>query len=234
MGGIQPGPVTVTLTAEDDRDPSPVVYYSVDGSPPQVQEDARYQGPFELRETTTVLFVAVDRDGNRSEVVAETYTVSDAPAPVAPGPSIAELYQQGLSAVEAGDREKALVLFDRVLEREPGHSGALKARQRVAAEGVDAWYRKAYASLRRQRPRQTVAYGDRVLAVAPNHRNAQVLRMQALDLIERLVEVDLAEGRAALGRGQPDRAARHAKKVLELDPDNGAARELLHQSQARP
>ncbi len=233
-GGAQQGPVSVTLMAEDDRDPAPMVYYTLDGGSPRVGESARYQGPFELRETATVRFLAVDRAGNGSEAVAETYVVPAAPVPAARGASVADIYRQGLSAVERGDREAALALFDQVLEREPGHSGALETRRRVAAEGVEEWYRQAYAALRRQRPRETVVYCDRVLALAPDHRNAQVLRMQAANLIHQLVGVDLDAARAALGRGQRVEAAHHAGKVLELDPDNGAARELLRRSQTDP
>ncbi|HSH70374.1 MAG TPA: tetratricopeptide repeat protein [Deferrisomatales bacterium] len=231
VGGVRQGPVSVALTAEDDRDPAPVVYFTLDGSPPRVGESSRYTGPLVLQKTTAVRFLAADRGGNVSPAGSETYVMESASAPAVPAVSVSDLYRQGLSAVERGDREAALALFDQVLEREPGHSGALETRQRVADEGVEDWYRQAYAALRRQRPRETVAYCDRVLALAPQHRNAQVLRMQAVDLINHLVEVDLSEARAALQRGQGAEVARHVGKVLELDPDNVAARELLRQSQ---
>jgi tetratricopeptide (TPR) repeat protein len=221
--------VSVALLAEDAVDPAPAVYYTLDGSLPGVGESARYRVPLELRETTTVRFIGVDRAGNVSAPAAETYVLQGAAEP-----AVAELYRQGLSAVERGDREAALALFDRLLAREPGHSGALEARRRVASEGVEDWYRQAYAALRRQRPQETVAYCDRVLALEPDHRNAQVLRMQAVTLIEQLVEVDLDEARAALERGERAEAARRAGRVLELDPDNDAARELLLQSRAPP
>jgi len=242
-GGEWQGSVTVILTAEDARDPAPAVYYTLDGSPPRVADSQRYREPLTVYETTTVQGVAVDRAGNLSSPIRETYHVQPPPTPIAPaasptqlppGTPLAELYQQGLSAVERGDREAAVALFDQVLAREPGHSGALQARQRVVAEGVDDWYRQAYAALRRQRPRETVTYCDRVLAVAPEHRNAQVLRMQALDLIQRLVAVDLGEARAALQRGDAAEAGRYARRVLEQDPHNREAQKLLHPAQPRP
>lgn len=242
-GGEWPGSVTVVLAAEDARDPAPAVYYTLDGSPPRATQSQRYREPLTVSQTTTVQGIAVDRAGNVSAPIREIYRVQPLPAPLAPAaaptlpppePPLAELVQQGLSAVERGDREAAVALFDQVLAREPGHSGALQARQRVVAEGVDDWYRQAYAALRRQRPRETVAYCDRVLAVAPQYRNAQVLRMQALDLIQRLVAVDLGEARAAQQRGDTAQAARYARRVLEQDPHNREAQELLGPAQPRP
>ena len=62
---------TVTITA----DAGCTIYYSLDGNTPDVDDpDCEYTGPLTLTNTATVKAVAVDAQGNKSQVASKTFT----------------------------------------------------------------------------------------------------------------------------------------------------------------
>lgn len=72
--------VQVTLTSSDDNDPSPTIYYTLDGSEPNASATP-YSGVINLTQTTTIKAVAIDNQGLASVVATHTYTFT----PVANG-----------------------------------------------------------------------------------------------------------------------------------------------------
>ncbi len=63
---------SVDLTASDNLDPNPIIYYTLDGSTPTVSSVV-YTGPISIGTTTTLKFMAVDSAGNQSPVTTEHY-----------------------------------------------------------------------------------------------------------------------------------------------------------------
>jgi PKD repeat protein len=78
-GGLSRTTRTVTLTATDDQDTNPKIYYTTDGATP-TSSSALYTGPISISKTTMLKFIAVDSAGNTSPVQTETYTI-DTTAP---------------------------------------------------------------------------------------------------------------------------------------------------------
>lgn len=68
--------ITVNLTAVDDLDPNPQIYYTLDDSEPTTTSTL-YTWPISITNegTTTLKFIAVDWAGNISNVVTRTYTI---------------------------------------------------------------------------------------------------------------------------------------------------------------
>lgn len=68
--------ITVNLTAVDDLDPNPQIYYTLDDSEPTTSSTL-YTGPISITSegTTTLKFIAIDAIGNISNVVTRTYTI---------------------------------------------------------------------------------------------------------------------------------------------------------------
>ncbi len=67
---------TVNLSAVDDLDSNPKIYYTLDGSDPTTNSTL-YTEPINLNSegTTTLKFIAVDASGNISNVTERTYTI---------------------------------------------------------------------------------------------------------------------------------------------------------------
>jgi outer membrane protein assembly factor BamB len=68
--------LTVNLTAVDDLDSNPQIYYTLDGSDPTTSS-ILYTEPININSagTTTLKFIAVDATGNWSPVYNQTYTI---------------------------------------------------------------------------------------------------------------------------------------------------------------
>ena len=73
-------PRDVVLSATDNMDANPVIYYTLDGSDPTTSS-TRYNGSIHVTSTTTVKYIVVDAAGNMSPVGVRTYTM-DGTAPV--------------------------------------------------------------------------------------------------------------------------------------------------------
>lgn len=67
----------VTIQAIDDRDTSPVIYYTLDGSTPTISSpSAISEITLSITENTTIKALAIDETGNASEVVSSMYNVT--------------------------------------------------------------------------------------------------------------------------------------------------------------
>ncbi|MGF7119213.1 chitobiase/beta-hexosaminidase C-terminal domain-containing protein [Methanobacterium oryzae] len=84
--------LTVKLSATDNIDSNPTIYYTTDGSTPTTNSNL-YTGPISLNKegTTTLKFIAVDYTGNISNVTERTYTI-DKKVPTAYANSKGGLY----------------------------------------------------------------------------------------------------------------------------------------------
>lgn len=74
-------PMTVTMAASDSIDPTPVLYYTVDGSDPTVSSPSAVgsvQVP--ITQTTTFKAFAKDVDGNMSPITTKTYFIGETPS----------------------------------------------------------------------------------------------------------------------------------------------------------
>ena len=72
-GGVYTQSQTVKLTASDS---SATIYYTLDGSTP-TESSAKYKGAITISETTTLKAIAIDADGNKSDVITEKYTINN-------------------------------------------------------------------------------------------------------------------------------------------------------------
>jgi sialidase-1 len=78
-------PQSVTLTSATD---GATIYYTTDGSTPSAQNGTKYTEAITVSATTTINAIAVDGDGNVSDVTSATYTI-DITAPSMPTFSVA-------------------------------------------------------------------------------------------------------------------------------------------------
>jgi acyl-CoA hydrolase len=67
-------PQSVVLSANDNLDTTPVIYYTTDGSDPTTSSNV-YSAPLTINSTTKLKFMAVDAAGNPSEVYTVNYTI---------------------------------------------------------------------------------------------------------------------------------------------------------------
>jgi parallel beta-helix repeat protein len=76
-GGIYNTYQVITLSAIDNLDPNPVIYYTTDGSTPTILS-TKYTSPLIILNpgTTTLKFMAVDNAGNQAAVQTQNYTLN--------------------------------------------------------------------------------------------------------------------------------------------------------------
>lgn len=73
----------VSITALDNFDPTPVIYYTLDGTDPTNSATrVKYSGPITITTTTRLRYVAVDDASNWSRVYDERYVMNYTKAPV--------------------------------------------------------------------------------------------------------------------------------------------------------
>jgi tetratricopeptide (TPR) repeat protein len=132
----------------------------------------------------------------KEEPPAPKPSPSVAPKPPAPPPkqpegeqSAERLYQSGLRALAAKTPEKALDLFQQALKAQPRHAGAEEKIREVKPLLADQYYKKALAASRRQNLDETIRNCNKVLELDPENEKAKLLRMQALDLQERVKKI---------------------------------------------
>ncbi|MEP2026775.1 MAG: starch-binding protein [Reichenbachiella sp.] len=71
--------VALTITANDDNDPNPTIYYTLDGSTP-TSGSATYSGSFNITDDITVKAIAIDNQSAISTVVSSTLSFNPQPA----------------------------------------------------------------------------------------------------------------------------------------------------------
>jgi len=106
-GGSYAGLVVVTLSATDDTDPTPTIYFTTDGSTPTTASPLYFE-PIPLAAATTLNFIAIDATGNTSAVSTEVYVITpDVTAPIVSasptGGSFLNSVDVTLSATDAVD-----------------------------------------------------------------------------------------------------------------------------------
>ena len=69
----------VNLTAIDNKDPNPKIYYTINGTSP-TKNSTLYNGQISVKQTTTLKYITIDNAGNISPVFTQTYTI-DTTAP---------------------------------------------------------------------------------------------------------------------------------------------------------
>jgi len=74
-GGSYEGLIVVTLSATDDIDPTPHIYFTTDGSTPTTASPLYFE-PIPLAAATTLNFIAIDAAGNISAVDTEVYVIT--------------------------------------------------------------------------------------------------------------------------------------------------------------
>ncbi len=74
-GGVYNTTPTITLTASDNLDSSPVIYYTINGTNPTTSS-IRYTSPITIVTTTILKFMAVDDAGNKAPVQTQNYTLT--------------------------------------------------------------------------------------------------------------------------------------------------------------
>ncbi|MFQ5454664.1 MAG: fibronectin type III domain-containing protein [Nitrospirota bacterium] len=85
VGGIYTGSQSVTLSAVDDTDPAPTIYYSLDGVDPTIGGANTYSGAspvqgITISSNTVLKFFAVDNLGNTEGIKREDYTIQVPPS----------------------------------------------------------------------------------------------------------------------------------------------------------
>ena len=71
--------VSVTLSASDDSDPNPAIYYTLDGSTPTASSTA-YSSALSISTTLTLKAIAIDSEGAASAVISHDFSFSPAPS----------------------------------------------------------------------------------------------------------------------------------------------------------
>ncbi len=69
---------TVTLSANDDRDTSPAIYFTIGGADPDT-DSTPYTAPIDISTDTTLKFIVYDKAGNDSGVYQRDYTINLSP-----------------------------------------------------------------------------------------------------------------------------------------------------------
>lgn len=77
-GGIYVGPQKITLTAVDNYDPNPKIYYTDDGSTPTTNSKI-YIGPIIITKETILKFFSRDSSGNSESIKTEVYKIIKTP-----------------------------------------------------------------------------------------------------------------------------------------------------------
>ncbi|NLH50967.1 MAG: hypothetical protein GX444_20520 [Myxococcales bacterium] len=90
--GLYAAPVYLTLSAADDCDAHPNLYYTLDGSTPAIGGPTTIHGVSPVQhlpivETTVLQYFAVDQVGNAEAIQAATFTIDTVPPEVAANPS---------------------------------------------------------------------------------------------------------------------------------------------------
>ncbi len=75
--GTYPSGTTISITAGDDFDSAPTIYYTLDGTTPSTSNGFVYAVPFSIFTDRTVKFFALDASGNAEAVRTASYIIGD-------------------------------------------------------------------------------------------------------------------------------------------------------------
>jgi PKD repeat protein len=100
-GGTSTSMVQVTLSATDNLDTNPKIYYTTNGDEPTTNSTP-YTIPINIPSTTTLKFIAVDISGNIAPVRSETYTINDTNAPTVNATPSSGLYNSAFQVTLTG------------------------------------------------------------------------------------------------------------------------------------
>jgi PKD repeat protein/methionine-rich copper-binding protein CopC len=81
VGGNFTSALQVFLSATDNYDINPKIYYTLDGTDPTTNSTL-YTNPLIFTETTVLKFISADKFGNIGTIQTETYNINDTEAPV--------------------------------------------------------------------------------------------------------------------------------------------------------
>jgi hypothetical protein len=209
LGGTYEERVTVTLSASDDRDGTPAIYYTTDGRRPNTRSTL-YGEPIPLEVTTTLSFMAKDASGNISAVRSETYTV------VKP-----ERYAEVKKWIAAEEYPKAIGELEAALAQD---SADEEARKLMVTACVP------YAGELRRQGRLVEAKDvlKKAVAAQPDNLTAK----NELEGIERQMGAEESYRNAvqAEASGQLEEAHSAYQKVVDLDPDRAMAEQGLRRT----
>ncbi len=133
---------------------------------------------------------------------------------------------KGLEALDAGDYDRALALFDQALKMVPGYSDAENNRGVVYfRRGNLARAREIWSGVVKRDEKYAIGYHN--LALADFHEGAYPSAVKhlesALDINRRMVESHILLGKCRLQMGNEDEALTHFRKAHRIDSDNEEA-----------
>ncbi|MDH5691789.1 MAG: LysM peptidoglycan-binding domain-containing protein [Gammaproteobacteria bacterium] len=95
-------------------------------------------------------------------------------------------FEEGMLALNKGDKVSAYEKFDAVLKVKPNHRQAARQASLVRAEVGEIYYREALKLQRKQKLKEAIVLWDKVLAIDPENKNAGAYRAKAEDLDKKL------------------------------------------------
>ena len=101
------------------------------------------------------------------------------------------LYEQGVAQAASEQFDRAYESFTQALTFRPDHALAKEQREKMRADVVDQYHRKAMSLYRQQELQEAIELWDKVLAIDSEHESAQLYRTRALELQQRLQELKI-------------------------------------------
>ena len=99
---------------------------------------------------------------------------------------VERVYQNGLQALQSGEREKAYAAFTETLKLNPRHAQAAQKAEEVRQDLIQHYHKNAMAAFHRQDLDSAIKEWDKVLVLDPDNESARLNRARALELRERI------------------------------------------------
>ncbi len=97
-----------------------------------------------------------------------------------------QFYQIGMTALRAGDEDKAYHYFQKAIKLKSNHALARKQIVSIKSDVINSYHKKALQLYSKQQLLEAVENWDHVLEIDPSHELARLYRARALELQERL------------------------------------------------
>jgi Tfp pilus assembly protein PilF len=97
-----------------------------------------------------------------------------------------QFYQIGITVLQAGNEDKAYSYFQKALKLQPNHTLARKQIVGIKSDVINSYHKKALQFYSKQQLLKAVENWDHVLEIDPSHELARLYRARALELQERL------------------------------------------------